>query len=177
MTFCQSTTRPFRIKGAYLRRIYGLKRLRRLLGHLRQDRGSLHRTLKGQDLMGKWTISRTARLAIMLRDGLCCAWCAAAVEDGAVLTLDHLCCRSAGGGDNAENLVTACLRCNGNRGSRAVDEFASAVAAYLDIDARLIREHIEFTRRQPVDTEAASRLLISRGSLAAALYGDIQVNG
>lgn len=57
----------------------------------------------------------TTRLAIYLRDGLCCVWCGVGVEHGAVLSLDHLLAVSEGGGNEASNLVTCCKRCNFSR--------------------------------------------------------------
>lgn len=63
---------------------------------------------------GQW-IRTDKRLAIYLRDGMCCAYCGARVEDGAVLTLDHLLARELGGKNDETNLVTACLSCNSSK--------------------------------------------------------------
>ena len=45
-------------------------------------------------------------MAIYMRDGLACAYCGAAVEDGAQLSLDHITPDSLGGDNQADNLVT-----------------------------------------------------------------------
>jgi 5-methylcytosine-specific restriction endonuclease McrA len=60
----------------------------------------------------KW-IRPEKRAAIYLRDGFTCAYCGASVvEDGAVLTLDHLTACELGGSNEPGTLVTACLSCN-----------------------------------------------------------------
>ena len=78
---------------------------------------------------GGW-IRPDKRLGIHLRDGLACVWCGCGVEEGESLTLDHLKPCSKGGTNEAENLVTACRRCNSSRGNREVIDFAKAAAKY-----------------------------------------------
>ena len=63
----------------------------------------------------KW-IRTEKRIAIYLRDGLACAYCGRASEDGYGLGLDHLIPRSKGGGNNSSNLITCCNLCNSIRG-------------------------------------------------------------
>jgi 5-methylcytosine-specific restriction endonuclease McrA len=77
-------------------------------------------TTRQQGWQGSKWIRPERRLAIYLRDGLACVWCGAAVEDGVSLSLDHVTCRVHGGDNGNSNLVTACSRCNGSRGSRSV---------------------------------------------------------
>jgi hypothetical protein len=122
-----------------------------------------------------WTgmnwLRQEKRLAIYLRDGLACVWCAAAIEDGARLTLDHLRPHVHGGSNAATNLVTACKRCNDSRGARSVAKFAATVAAYLNhgVRAAAILAHV---RRQPklqIDVTEAKRLIARRGSVARVL--------
>lgn len=62
----------------------------------------------------KW-IRPEKRVAIYLRDGLCCAYCGATQESGALLTLDHVLACELGGTNEATNLVTACLSCNSSK--------------------------------------------------------------
>ena len=59
----------------------------------------------------KW-IRPAKRLAIYERDRFRCVYCGDGVEDGVILTLDHVVPRELGGGNEAGNLVTACHRCN-----------------------------------------------------------------
>lgn len=114
------------------------------------------------------------RLALYLRDGLACVWCGASVEDGAQLTLDHLIPRSKGGGDNApSNLVTCCHLCNSRRGNRSVEEFAEAVAGYVNhgVTALEILMQISVLVRKdlkPFRGEARA-MIARRGSAARAL--------
>jgi hypothetical protein len=47
-----------------------------------------------------------------------CGYCGVSEEDvGASLTIDHHCPRARGGGDEDENLVYCCPRCNEHKGS------------------------------------------------------------
>lgn len=118
----------------------------------------------------KW-IRNEKRLAIYLRDGLSCVWCGAAVEDGVQLTLDHLIPHSAGGKNEATNLITGCKRCNSSRGDRSVEAFATAVAAYLNhgVTPDMILAHISQTIARPLDISAAKELIARRGTFSAAL--------
>lgn len=72
----------------------------------------------------KW-IGKVRRRRIYARDGHRCVYCEALAER---LTLDHLIPRSAGGSNVTENLLTACMNCNRNRGNQPVTEFAPSAA-------------------------------------------------
>ena len=95
-------------------------------------------------------IRQEKRLAIYLRDDLCCAYCGSTIEDGATLSLDHLTPRSKGGSNEATNLVTCCTKCNSSRGNRPVKTFVDSVAAYLNhgCDAKDIMGRIRRIRRR-----------------------------
>ena len=102
----------------------------------------------------KW-LSRKERLAIYLRDGCACAYCGAGIEEvdeGILLSLDHLVPRSAGGGDEPSNLITACTRCNAKRQDRQVFEFCEAVAHYVNagVTAQEIYSYIADRTAQPL---------------------------
>jgi len=73
---------------------------------------------------GQW-IRPAARLAVYLRDEFRCLWCGEAQhETPDQLTLDHYLTRSAGGGNEAGNLVTCCRRCNSLRRELPAPRFA-----------------------------------------------------
>lgn len=57
----------------------------------------------------------STRLALFARDGFRCVYCGASVEDGAVLTVDHVVPDALGGTNVPSNLVTACLKCNSTK--------------------------------------------------------------
>jgi 5-methylcytosine-specific restriction endonuclease McrA len=59
-----------------------------------------------------------SRRNIMKRDLHTCQYCGIKSD----LTLDHVMPRSRGGRDSWENLVTACNRCNVNKGNRTPEE-------------------------------------------------------
>lgn len=71
---------------------------------------------------GQW-IRPEKRLAIYLRDGLRCAFCGATIEEGAVMTLDHLLASELGGSNQKKNLVTACLSCNSSKQNKTIREW------------------------------------------------------
>lgn len=75
-------------------------------------------------------IRPSTRVAIYLRDGLCCVYC---LQDWSIdgLTIDHVVSRSAGGGNEHTNLITACMRCNALK--RAAGG-AIAFSRALDLD-------------------------------------------
>lgn len=54
----------------------------------------------------------STRVAIYLRDGLCCVYC---LQDFSVagLTIDHIVSRAHGGSNAPTNIVSACMHCNG----------------------------------------------------------------
>lgn len=58
------------------------------------------------------------RQNIYKRDGHRCVYCGSSTD----LTIDHVQPRARGGGDSWENLVTACNRCNSNKGNRTPEE-------------------------------------------------------
>ena len=90
----------------------------------------------------------TTRVAYYLRDGLCCVYC---LQDWSVdgLTLDHVRSRSQGGGNQATNVVSACMRCNGLKRVLELDEFARRLGmtleellSYLAEQARPLTRHL-----------------------------------
>jgi hypothetical protein len=96
---------------------------------------------------GRW-IRPEKRLAIYIRDGFRCLYCGTDLRDAspADVTLDHLVAKDAGGSNEADNLVTACRRCNCSRGSRVWTEFAPG-GAHDRITATIARPlNIELAR-------------------------------
>lgn len=112
---------------------------------------------------GKW-IRPNKRLAIYLRDGLACVYCGTSVEDDDCggLTLDHVRPHSKGGSNAADNLVTACRRCNSARQARSVREFAIRVAGYLLTDADDICRRVRNSTRRKLDMAEAARIIARR---------------
>jgi hypothetical protein len=125
----------------------------------------------GSKYQGSKWITRERRLALYIRDGMGCAYCGLGIEDGAMLTLDHLTPHCQGGKNTSDNLITACRTCNSARGDRTLEEFADRVAGYLNhgITADQILTHVRQTVGRPVDTKAAKALIAARGSFAQAL--------
>ena len=59
------------------------------------------------------------RKNILLRDNNTCQYCDHKISD---LSIDHVIPRSRGGKDHWENVTTACLRCNVQKGDRTPEE-------------------------------------------------------
>lgn len=129
-----------------------------------------HSKSGGQGQGMNW-IRREKRLAIYLRDGLACAYCGFAVEDGAKLTLDHLTPHSQGGANTPANLVTCCHTCNSSRGARSVEAFAAAVADYRNhgVTSAVILAHIAACVARPLDVAGAKTLMARRANWASCL--------
>jgi len=74
---------------------------------------------------GRW-IRPEKRLAINLRDNFTCVYCLADMHnsDPRDITLDHIKCRSNGGGNGSENLITACRSCNSSRQDKPLSRYA-----------------------------------------------------
>lgn len=119
---------------------------------------------------GEWC-RKDLRLALYLRDGLACVWCSSSVEDGISLCLDHIIPRSEGGSNAPSNLGTSCKLCNDRRGSRSIEDFAQAVAGYLNhgVTAEEILAHLRDCLSRPVPRDEARVLLARRGNVAEAL--------
>jgi len=70
---------------------------------------------------GHGWIRADKRLAIMLRDGMQCAYCLG--DKAAGLTLDHIVPKVYQGTNEATNLVTACFCCNSKRQDTGITDF------------------------------------------------------
>lgn len=64
---------------------------------------------------------------IFNRDGLRCQYCGLSAPEGAKLRCDHIIPHSRGGTDTADNLVTACDRCNGSKHANSLSPESEAL--------------------------------------------------
>jgi hypothetical protein len=96
---------------------------------------------------GCW-IRPAKRLAIYMRDDFSCMYCGRDLHsaDAADVTLDHLVCRSHGGSNEADNLVTACRSCNSARGAKSVEEYAPGGALERIALARIIPLNVKLAK-------------------------------
>lgn len=99
---------------------------------------------------GRW-IRAEKRLAIYIRDGFACAYCGRDLRNAAPadVTLDHLLPRSAGGTNDATNLVTACRSCNSSRQDKPWIDYATGGA----------RDRIEQLRHAALNIELAKAII------------------
>jgi hypothetical protein len=64
-------------------------------------------------------LSSSTRFAVLVRDGFTCQYCGRSAPE-VVLHIDHRIPVARGGGDELENLITACVDCNLGKGARHV---------------------------------------------------------
>ena len=125
--------------------------------------------------MKKWDgmnwITQQKRLAIYLRDNLHCVYCGKGIEDGAILSLDHLKPRSKGGSHHQTNLITACVDCNTRRGDRTIKLWVGIIAAYTNQTEDKITSTIRRYRARKLKkyTVQAKALISDRGSAKKAI--------
>jgi len=72
---------------------------------------------------GEEFIPHLTNRALFRRDGHICMYCGEQFKH-IELTRDHIIPMSRGGSDSWENVVTACFRCNNQKGNRTPDEWA-----------------------------------------------------
>ena len=113
----------------------------------------------------KW-IRPTKRLAIYLRDGLCCAYCGATVEDGAMMSLDHITACELGGTNEATNLVTSCVSCNSSKRDLTTRAWFS-VLRDRGVDTSKLGARIRRTTRKNLAAHIASAKTIIADRAAA----------
>lgn len=98
----------------------------------------------------KW-IRAEKRLALYIRDRFQCAYCGRDLRHAAPneITLDHLLPRSAGGSNEATNLITACVSCNSSRQDKPWMDYATGGAI----------DRIEQLRHEPINVKLAKALI------------------
>lgn len=103
-------------------------------------------------------IRQNKRFALYLRDDCRCVYCRRALGDkGVKMTLDHVVPRSLGGDNAADNLITACSKCNSKRGNLPVEEFADALMA-MGADPTQVYSRLKDQLSRPFDVAAGRAL-------------------
>jgi hypothetical protein len=77
-------------------------------------------------------ISAGTRFRVFARDGHACVYCGRGTADGAKLVLDHEFPYALGGGDEEQNLVTACSECNSGKGATCLVPAGTTCAEYSE---------------------------------------------
>lgn len=70
----------------------------------------------------KGPLPQWLRFEVLKRDGFRCSYCGAGKTQGAVLHVDHVKPKAAGGTDAPSNLTTACVDCNTGKAARKLSE-------------------------------------------------------
>ena len=101
-------------------------------------------------------IRQEKRLAIYLRDKFACIYCGAGVEsEETIFSLDHV---KHYGGNQVENLVTACMDCNTQKGNSKVADFVKG----LPEDREVVLARVARALATPVNLEEAKQMIRSR---------------
>ena len=93
--------------------------------------------------------NRRKMFLLAARDGEHCVWCSTPLTHrSAHATVDHIRCRSDGGGDALDNLVLACASCNHRRSNLPADLWLTAcLAAGSHVDTDAVTEAIKRSER------------------------------
>jgi hypothetical protein len=96
--------------------------------------------------------TRRKMLRLVARDGEHCVWCSTPLTHlSPHATVDHVRCRSHGGGDALDNLVLACAPCNNRRANRPAELWLeSCLRAGADVDRAAVRAAIARTTQLPM---------------------------
>ena len=82
---------------------------------------SYYLSINWKRILRKRKDGKVSRIAIFRRDEFQCQYCSkkGTAKD---LTLDHIMPKSKGGSQSAQNLVTACIKCNGRKANRTPEQ-------------------------------------------------------
>jgi hypothetical protein len=108
------------------------------------------------------------RIALFVRDRGACVYCGATYQDGAQLTVDHVRSRKRGGGDEFENIVTACRPCNEDKAHFSLKAYLVELheQGVSVEDCNAIAARVATALATPIDwtaAEAALRLFQAQG--------------
>lgn len=96
------------------------------------------------------SVSARLRFEIFERDGFRCQYCGSSGQD-VVLEVDHVRPISRGGGDEPDNLLTACFDCNRGKSNRELPGSKGRIAdalMYSDMEPRELTVYVlEVLRR------------------------------
>lgn len=107
------------------------------------------------------SVSVRIRFEVFKRDRFTCAYCGKHPPD-VLLEVDHIVPQAAGGSDDMENLITACLECNRGKSDRLLDEGQRPVVhaeAVADLEERIAQ------------AQAYAELTAAMGALAEKQVG------
>lgn len=82
-------------------------------------------------------LSKRERFEVLRRDDFTCQYCGRKAPE-VVLEVDHVFPVSCGGGNEMENLVTACRECNRGKGVLHVDCFENKYEDRLKMDVQML---------------------------------------
>jgi hypothetical protein len=111
------------------------------------------------------------RIAVFVRDRGACVYCGARYQDGAHLTVDHVVSRKRGGGDEYENLVTACLPCNQDKAHFGMKAYVVELQD-RGRDTTGLAERVEAACLAPIDWVAVKRASDELKAMAKAAEDD-----
>lgn len=82
-------------------------------------------------MSGRQALSKKLRFDVFKRDGFVCVYCGAHPPD-TLMEIDHVIPVAAGGGNEIDNLVTACVSCNRGKGAGELSSIPKSVSEKAD---------------------------------------------
>ena len=102
------------------------------------------------------SIRPSIRFDVFKRDGFTCAYCGHHPPE-ATLEVDHILPIAEGGGDDYENLITACWECNRGKGAKMLDVAPRDMPDIEERTALLAERERQLRAYQQVRDEATAR--------------------
>lgn len=142
------------------RKINGGRRLQPLSWKLPLSGTCPHPTMqrgKGIGMVERKRISKGVRFEVFKRDAFSCQYCGA-TPPGAILHVDHITPVAGGGGNDIDNLITACSTCNLGKSATPLTSIPKSLrekAAEVSEREAQIRGYSEIleARRQRIEAE------------------------
>lgn len=123
--------------------------------------------------MTRKALSKKMRFEIFKRDGFTCQYCGATPPE-AVLHVDHIVAVAAGGGNDQDNLITACLDCNLGKGAR---DLKAAPQSFSDKAAEVAEREEQLRGYQEILRAKRERIEAEAWKVAEIVDGDVRFKG
>ena len=140
------------IRTTFPRRVVTLAPIR-MRGHARNN------------MTSRKNISKTLRFEIFKRDSFTCQYCGSH-PPAVVLEIDHIVPVASGGGNEMDNLISACFACNRGKSARSL----SSIPQSLQAKAKAIKEREAQIRGYSNIMEARRQRIVSDGEIVNEVY-------
>lgn len=123
--------------------------------------------------MPRKTITKKARFEIFKRDGFVCQYCGAQ-PPSVILHIDHITPVKLGGGNDIENLVTSCQRCNQGKSSTPLNQIPKSLK---DRASEIEEMEAQIKGYADIMQSARDRIDDEMWIIGRVLFSDIKTSG